>query len=86
MINPWGQCDMMAVCAVEYCLGRKTYVVGECVEWLHAIWKELHPAAQAAIARTVESAYDKHERGWNGVLGMEMDKAEWDRARKLWRS
>ncbi len=86
MNSPWGHCDMMAVCAVEYCLGRRSYIVGECVDWLYSIWPALHESARRAIIGVVESAYVRHEQFQErGALGMQMDKEQWDRARKLWR-
>lgn len=34
-MSPWGRSDLMATAAVRYCLGRCSYIVGDCVDWLH---------------------------------------------------
>jgi hypothetical protein len=35
----------LAVAAHNYCLGRQTYIVGACIEWLLANWSKLTFAA-----------------------------------------
>ena len=78
----WGEFEMMPVCAFRYCLGRQTYVVGECVEWLMRIWDELSPQSQFIIKRDLneEIVRDDSARENNShyrPLGADYDRAEW---------
>lgn len=88
--SPWGRSDLMATAAVRYCLGRSTYIVGDCVDWLCAHWSALNQSAKLIIRRDVEEAIarddDARARGVVGhlPLGMDMDRAEWLRAKWLW--
>lgn len=82
----------VAVWAIRYCLGRMTYAVGSCVEWLIRVWPDLSEEARTIIKRDIEEAFakDDHDRaGLNGAsgykrLGMDMDRHEWERVRRLW--
>jgi hypothetical protein len=88
---PWGRDQLMAVCAVQYCLGRMTYIVRDCVDWLTANWDAFDSHTKKLIERDIEEAFTKDDY-WrktnpeqpNGFLGMDCDRAEWERARKLW--
>ena len=44
----WGRDGLMAVSAVRYCLGRMTYITGDCADWLIGAWQELpvYPSEQ----------------------------------------
>lgn len=81
-----------AVWAVRYCLGRMTYVVGSCVEWLIWVWPDLNEDARSIIKRDIEEAFAEDDRARAGEpggyrrLGMDMDRREWERVRKLWSS
>ena len=88
----------VAVWAVRYCLGRMTYAVGSCVEWLIWVWPDLNEDARSTIKRDIEEAFAEDDRdrdhdrknpnGASGYrrLGMDMDRREWERVRKLWSS
>ena len=82
--KPWGESDLMAVCAVEYCLGRRTYITGMCANWLTRIYKELDRRAKDLIMLRVEEAFDRYSRGEPRALGDQCDRKEWERVRKLW--
>ena len=87
--SPWGRSDLMATATVRYCLGRSTYIVGDCVDWLCAHWSALDQSAKLIIRRDVENAIARDDearaRGVGHLpLGMDMDRAEWLRARELW--
>jgi hypothetical protein len=79
----------MAVSAVRYCLGRRTYVTADCADWLIDIWPGLKDHARTVIRRDLEQAFsaDDDERA-NGAqyksLGDDCDRAEWERVRRLW--
>lgn len=86
----YGRDDLMAVSAVRYCLGRMTYIVGDCVDWLISAWPDLKPNAQAVIKRDIEEAFardddDRAEGREYKALGHDCDRAEWERVRRIWK-
>jgi len=89
MNNPYGRDGLMAIAAVRYCLGCMSYIVGDCVDWLAEAWPELQESTRKTIQRDIEEAF-KMDDEWReagnktGRLGMDMDRAEWGRARRLW--
>lgn len=85
----YGRDNLMVVAAHRYCLGRSTYIVGDCVEWLLSIWNELPDKTKAIIQRDTEEAFkrDDEERAEGRefkTLGMDCDRAEWERLRMEW--
>lgn len=78
MTRPFGRDDLMALAAVRYCLGRASYIVGDCVDWLYEQWPALDENVRTVIARDVDQALRE------GRVGMDMDREQWERARKLW--
>jgi len=99
-MSPYGHGGIMVTCAVNYCIGRRTYIVAECADWLIAIWGQLPASAQAIIKRDVERAFAKDEIERNVIaksspkaaecehivysLGDRMDREQWERVRRLW--
>ena len=89
----WGRSGLMAVSAVRYCLGRRTYIVSDCQVWLCEIWDKLPEKAKDIIQRDVEEAFkrDDEDRA-NGknysvrTLGSDCDMRCWEQVRKLWRN
>lgn len=80
----FGRGDLMAIAAFRYCLGRKSYIVEDCGDWLIQQWDEIRPNAQHVIERDLREAIqrdDEHRRNWAGTdhapLGMDMDRAVW---------
>lgn len=65
--------DTIIVCAFRYCLGRSTYVVGDCVDCLLYNWPRIGGQARAIILRDINEAIQ------NGDYGMEMDGRQWER-------
>ena len=85
----YGRHDLMAIAAVRYCLGRSTYIVSDCVDWLHQQWPHFAQRARDIIKRDIEDKFthddEAREHGDTYLpLGMDMDRREWERARKLW--
>ena len=80
----------VAIWATRYCLGRMTYAVGQCVEWLIHVWPHLRKDVRAIIQREIEEAFAEDARARGGIpgnskrLGMDMDRREWERVRRLW--
>lgn len=81
--NPYGRDDMMVIAAVRYCLGRQTYIVSDCADWLIANWERFAPGTRKLIQRDEDDrlfSIGYHYR----PLGMDCDGAEWERVRNLW--
>ena len=91
-LGPWGDGDLMAMAAVRYSLGRRTYVPGECVRWLIRQWPNFSDACKRVIQRDIEEAFasDDKVRTCGGAyqafkpLGDDCDRAEWEKTRSLW--
>ena len=85
----FGRADLMAMAAFRYCLGRSTYIVGDCADWLIAQWPNIDPQQRAVILRDLEEAFKRDDEarasGDNRYLplGMDMDRKEWERVRAL---
>ena len=87
--NVWGRDQIMALAAVRYCLGRRTYIVGDCAEWLIAYWPDFNEHTKAIIQRDLEEEFGRDDKArLEGStylpLGMDMDRREWEKVRKLW--
>ena len=83
--------DMAAPWAVRYCLGRRTYAVDDCARWLVSVWPMLDEDAKTCIQRDLEEEFRRDDAARaNGnfaglPLGMDIDRASWERVRKLWK-
>ena len=85
----YGRADLMAIAAVRYCLGRMSYIVGDCADWLIAEWGQIEDGARRTIQRDVEEAFarDDDARAMGNEykpLGTDCDRASWERVRELW--
>jgi len=84
----FGRDDLMAIAAFRYCLGRMTYIVSDCADWLIEQWENLSPSARSIIKRDLEEAFaqDDEDRA-NGNkyknLGHDCDRQQWERVRRL---
>jgi hypothetical protein len=67
----YGRDDLMALSSVRYCLGRASYIVSDCCEWLIEQWPNICPNTQANILRDIREAIDGDR------AGMDMDKRLW---------
>ena len=59
--HAWGRGDLMAIAAVRYCLGRQTYIVGDCADWLIAVWTRLSESARKTIQRDVDEEFARDD-------------------------
>ena len=85
----YGRQQLMVIAAVRYCLGRSTYIVGDCADWLLQVWPALETSTQLIVKRDVEEAFKRDDEDRvNGrahpALGMDMDRIQWLRVRVLW--
>lgn len=63
--------QLMATAAHRYCLGRMSYIVSSCQEWIGRTWVEFESNTRIVMLRdTLEAIPDNN-------LGMEMDKRGW---------
>lgn len=61
----------MAFYAFRYCLGRRTYAVSDCVEWLNRNWNLFTSVEQIRIQNEIREAIDRKQ------AGAEFDIEEW---------
>ena len=85
----YGRGELMVIAAVRYCLGRRSYIVGDCADWLIEQWPNFSDKTQFIVKRDIEEAFEGDDRAREDMcdykpLGMDMDRAEWERVRKLW--
>lgn len=82
--------SLMIIAAFRYCLGRQTYIVRDCTDWVARYWNEMPKQARTIIARDLDEAFadDDRDRA-NGSaykrLGWECDRAAWNHVRRLYR-
>lgn len=43
--------QLMAMAAHRYCMGRMSYIVGSCMEWIRGTWEQLEPNTQNVMLR-----------------------------------
>ena len=61
----WGFNQLMVIAAFRYCVGRQTYIVGACADWLIEVWPLLSDNtkrfaaayAAAALTKTTPNAW-----------------------------
>jgi hypothetical protein len=87
--NPWGFNDLMVIAAFRYCLGRSTYIVGTCVDWLTEHWPNFSVDTQQLIKKELEEAFksdnEDREKARNlKTLGWDCDRNDWERVRQMW--
>lgn len=59
----WGFQNLMVIAAFRYCLGRRTYIVSSCVDWLLFWWDDLDDVTKNLIVKEIQEALD---RDWAG--------------------
>lgn len=85
----YGRDGLMIIAAVRYCLGRMSYIVSDCAEWIIANWNGWPESVRNIIKRDIETEFVRDdearaEQRKYKPLGMDMDRAEWERVRRLW--
>lgn len=86
----YGRDNLMVIAAHRYCIGRMTYIVGDCVDWLLSIWAELPENTRAIIQRDMEEAFEHDDRDRemghvSKYLGHDCDRQQWERLRRMWK-
>lgn len=87
----WGWHNLMVISAFRYCLGRQTYVVRACANWLIDIWPLLTEQTQGVIRRDLEEEFQRDDEARardekHKPLGWDCDRKDWERVRALWRT
>lgn len=63
--------QLMVVAAHRYCLGRQSYIVPTCIEWMLLWWDMIEENTRAVIVRdTVEALQDE-------IAGSRYDASRW---------
>lgn len=55
--------QLMVMAAHRYCLGRQSYIVSDCIEWLHVTWWQIESSGQDVILRDTAAALMDNEAG-----------------------
>jgi len=63
--------------AFRYCLGRRSYAVGDCVDFLIKNWDKLELNLKQIILKEIEEAKK------DGDLGMDIDVDQWQKILEL---
>ena len=93
--NPWGDQEVMVIAAFRYCLGRMTYIVKDCCDWLIEQWPEFSQRTKELIQKELEKEFARddvaRERDekyspylYCFPLGHDCDREQWERVRRLW--
>lgn len=77
----WGFHNLMVLAAFRYCMGRTSYIVGSCVDWLIAYWKEIDANTKKIILEETVESLNKGHAGdrcdveqWKRLVDYGMDK------------
>ncbi len=67
----WGYHNLMVIAAFRYCLGRRTYIVSSCTDWLIYYWPKFDDNTKKIIVGEIQEALDK------GYAGDQCDIQSW---------
>ena len=77
----------LAIQSLRYCLGRRTFAVIDCVEFIRKHWQDLTKHAKAIIIRDLDEALQSHEDDLRDnreycYLGDQCDYQKWKSLRE----
>jgi hypothetical protein len=75
----WGRNGVMALIAVQACIGQRAETVEKCADWLSEVWLSLPVEARARISYEVDDVLRRPD-----ILD-EYAHAQWERIAKQWR-
>lgn len=77
----WWTQDLMVTAAHRYCLGRKTYIVSECVDWLLYNWNMFNKHTKNLIVKETQEAIERNRAGdpcdvecWQQIARLPLEK------------
>jgi hypothetical protein len=80
-----GRSGLMVTAAVRYCIGRRSYIVSDCADWILANWGDWPENVKTIIQRDIEQEFDRDVQNPNWKpIGDDCDKREWEKVRALW--
>jgi len=83
----YGRGGLMITAAVRYCIGRRSYIVSDCVDWILANWTDWPDNVKQVVQRDIEEEFERDARMPElKVLGDGCDRSCWERVRKLWKT
>jgi hypothetical protein len=68
--------DSMAVCAIRYAIGRRSYIVADAARWAREYGAK-SAWVRSVVIRDLQEAIERADRGFAGVLGDPMDAKVW---------
>jgi hypothetical protein len=90
--------QLMAMAAMRYCLGRSSYIVGSCVDWIYATWPQFTRNTQLTMIRDTVEALQMQIAGsqtvdaprWRAMCEwawrrIDDDGRDWIKAETRWR-
>ena len=85
----YGRDHLMVIAAVRYCIGRMSYIVSDCTDWIIANWNDWPEITRNIIKRDLEEAFKSDDEAREDdsayfPLGMDCDRQQWERVRRLW--
>jgi uncharacterized protein YijF (DUF1287 family) len=81
----YGMDGLMITAAIRYCIGRRTYIVGVCTDWIIANWDDWPENVKTIIQRDLDQEFERaaQKSDWK-PLGDDCDKRDWEKVRALW--
>lgn len=81
---------LMIIAAFRYCLGRRTYMVSHCRDWIVENWKKIPEHAKGIIKQDLEEAFAADEAARRDgdtfkPLGDDCDRGAWAHVRRMYR-
>lgn len=90
--------QLMAVAAHRYCLGRRSYIVGACLDWLRDNWEQFsRNTRRVMVLNTIEALMDSltgdacDVKGWRafaafGLSHLNTKDQEWIKQTTAWKN
>jgi hypothetical protein len=68
--------SFMLLCAMRYCMGRRSYAVRSCCDYLRAHWREIDPRTRATMRRDLDDELRRY-RELGATMGDDFDERAW---------
>lgn len=64
---------LLTLAAFRYCLGRRSYIVSQCCDYLITYWDSFLKQTQDVIVAEIEDAFER------SIYGMSWNRQDWQR-------